>query len=154
LFLNTSLKIVPTHIFDTLCHEFHHARRYDGPGYGKTLFDGMIFEGLAMAFEEEVSGKKASSPAEFSARKNTQALINKTKGQFNRKKYSLDKWFYKDPSHELPEMAGYEMGYFIVKRYLSFANKKASELVLEDSDIFLEWINDTRGGNKVIKRTA
>ena len=40
----------------TIFHEWHHLARWRGPGYGKTLLEVMISEGLAQHFEVEVGG--------------------------------------------------------------------------------------------------
>ena len=37
-----------------LAHEFHHAARWDGPGYGTTLGEGLVSEGLACIFAREI----------------------------------------------------------------------------------------------------
>ncbi|HID67809.1 MAG TPA: hypothetical protein EYP31_06040, partial [Roseibacterium sp.] len=41
-------------ILRTLYHEFHHVLRWDGPGYGKTLGEALISEGLAQHFVHEM----------------------------------------------------------------------------------------------------
>ncbi|HVX47967.1 MAG TPA: DUF2268 domain-containing putative Zn-dependent protease [Candidatus Saccharimonadales bacterium] len=131
LYIDPAAEINESEIFNTLCHEFHHARRYDGPGYGNTLFDSIIFEGLATAFENEVSGGKAFISSTLRKRKNTRQLINKCKPHFNDTDFDHFKWFIRDKSGELPRWSGYEMGYFIVREQLAKQNKKASDLVLE-----------------------
>lgn len=39
-----------------LAHELHHSSRWDGPGYGKTLGEALVSEGLAGHFAQEVYG--------------------------------------------------------------------------------------------------
>lgn len=143
LFIDPSKTIDENEIYNTLCHEFHHAKRYDGPGYAKTLFDSLIFEGLAVAFEDEVSGGKGFVSSTLRKRNKTKQLIEKCKSHFNDTDFSYVKWFGKDESDELPYWAGYEMGYFIIREYLKNNNKKASELVLEPPKTFARAIIDS-----------
>ena len=41
----------------TLAHELHHAFRWQGPGYGSTLLQALVSEGLAQHFEAEFRGE-------------------------------------------------------------------------------------------------
>jgi hypothetical protein len=43
-------------VASTVAHELHHAARNQGPGYGKTLGEALVSEGLAQAFEAEMTG--------------------------------------------------------------------------------------------------
>jgi hypothetical protein len=40
-------------VASTVTHELHHARRWQGPGYGVRLIDSMVSEGLATLYEFE-----------------------------------------------------------------------------------------------------
>jgi hypothetical protein len=51
-----SSAVLPQHLALTLAHELHHTVRWKGPGYGHTLFQAMITEGLADRFCIEVLG--------------------------------------------------------------------------------------------------
>lgn len=137
LYIDTSIDINQKELFNTLCHELHHAKRYEGPGYGETLLDSMIFEGLAIAFEEEVSGKEAFMPSQLLARDDTENLLKRVKAHFEDKEFEYFRWFIFDDTGELPQWTGYEIGYYLVRRYLSNKNKKASEIVPEASSSFL-----------------
>lgn len=142
LYIDPSKAIDENEIYYTLCHEFHHARRYDRLGYDKTLFDSLISEGLAVAFEAEVSRGKGFISSTLRKRNKTKLLIEKCKAHFNDPNFSHYKWFISSKSNELPYWAGYEMGYFIVREYLTKHNKKASELVLEPPKTFAHDIID------------
>lgn len=137
LYVDPEFDITEQEIYNTLCHELHHAKRYDGEGYGKTLFDSMIFEGLAVAFEEEVSGSQAFMPSQLASRGDTESLVQKVKRHFDATDFEHFRWFIFDKSGKLPRWAGYEVGYYLVQQYLArHPNKKASELVLEASSSF------------------
>ena len=48
----------------------------------------------------------------------------------------MELFFNGNKSKNIPRWAGYEMGYFIVTRYMKLTNKKASELIYENVDNF------------------
>lgn len=147
LYIDGPKQIEESEIYNTLCHELHHAKRYDGPSYGDTLFDSMVFEGLATAFEDEVSGGKAFLPSELRKRLSTDDLIKKAFKDFLIKDFNHYRWFIYDDTKKLPRWAGYEMGYNIVSGYMLKNNKKASDLVLEGPDKFLEFVRGTLRGD-------
>lgn len=137
LYIDPAFDIDETEIFNTICHELSHAKRYDAMGYGETLLDSMIFEGLATAFEEEIGGKGAFLPAQLLAREKTEVLVGEVKSHFNDTNFDYQQWFILDSTHKLPRWAGYEVGYYLVRTYLARTNKKASELMLEASSRFV-----------------
>jgi uncharacterized protein YjaZ len=115
-------------ILRTLAHELHHCMRWRGPGYGRTLFEALITEGLADHFDIEVSGKApppwctALSPEQLSTYR-TLALK-----QAERMNYNHRAWFY-DESKEFPRWTGYSVGFALVSEYLrKFLKQKASKL--------------------------
>lgn len=147
LYIDSEKIIGENEIFSTLCHEFHHAKRYDGPGYGQTLFDSMIFEGLAVAFERECAKNKGFFSKELLKRKHTELLLDKYYSKFSTSEFDYFTWFIYDKTAELPRWTGYEIGYYIVRKYLEAKNKKASELALEDSSKFQKFTSDTLRGD-------
>jgi len=147
LYIDPLFNIEEDEIFYTLCHEFNHARRYDGPGFGKTLFDSMIFEGLATAFEDEISDHKAFLPTFLRNREDTIALLAKSEPSFQSTDFIYHNWFISDPNKVIPRWAGYEMGFYLVNKCIDSNNKKASDLVLEGSDTFLECVRDALRGD-------
>lgn len=132
-------------IFNTLCHELYHAKSYDGQGYGSTLLDSMIFEGLATAFEDEVSHGNSFVVKELNARNTSEQLLQKHRDELLGEDFNHFRWFIFDETKELPRWAGYEIGYHIVKKYLKKTNKKASELVIEDLSLIESFVDDTSG---------
>ena len=51
-------RYAPEPFIRTLVHELHHLIRWDGPGYGKTLGEALVSEGLAGHFVLQVLGGK------------------------------------------------------------------------------------------------
>ena len=129
-------------IFYTLCHEMHHAKRYEGPGYGKTLLDSVVFEGLATCFEAEVSDDKAFLVNHLSERDDVAELTQRVQEHLDDTDFNYYEWFINDPSGNLPRWTGYLVGYRLVKSYLAATNKKASEAVLEDVESIRKFIGD------------
>ncbi len=133
-------------LYYTLCHEMNHARRYDGEGYGKTLFDSMVFEGLATCFEGEVSGGKAMLYKYVTSHPDPKDLVTK---YFLKHMDSTDfmyrDWFIRDPTELRPRWAGYIAGTYVIAEYMAAKNKTAPELVLEASHDIREFVRDTLG---------
>lgn len=139
LSLNPVHKLDEDQIYYTLCHELCHAKRYEGPGYGQTLFDSIIFEGIAEAFEYEISKGKAYVPSVISQRKGTLNLIKKSAEHFSEQEYNHHHWFFNPETKDLPRWAGYQMGYYIVDRYVKANKKPVIDFVLEDAGTFLKF---------------
>lgn len=145
--VDASKELDEDEMYATLCHEFHHAKRYYGPGRGKTLFDNMVCEGLATCFEEEVSKGTAFLPNHLKALSYKLLLEQKVLSHFDDTGYNHYKWFIEDDSNELPRWTGYTIGYHIIHNYITAHNKKASELVLETSDTIRRFLRDTLKGD-------
>lgn len=142
-------KVTEQEIINTLCHEFYHSMSYDGPGYGKTLFDSMIFEGLATAFEEESAKGNSFLVRNLRSREASQALFAKHSNELDAEDFNHFKWFIYDETNELPRWAGYEIGFYIVRAYLEETNKKASEVILEDLNVIKSFADDALRGETV-----
>jgi len=143
LYLDGLKELDENEIFYTLCHELHHTRRYDGPGYGQTLFDSFIFEGLATAFEEAMSEGGTYLSTLLQQRTKTPKLIKETSKYFDDKDFDHRTWFITDKTKKLPSLAGYEIGFYIVRNYLALNNQTAADLVLTPTDIFHKFFLDT-----------
>lgn len=125
-------------VFATLVHELSHVKRAYGPWYGTTLFDYLVFEGLGVAFEEEVCGSHTYYPNHLRKLHNANQLIDTFAYMFD---YDDNQYDYMDfvlgnADKGIPEFAVYSMGLFIVDQYLTQTGKKASELLLEQAEIF------------------
>ena len=99
----------------TVAHELHHAERIvDGPGYGETLTEAIVTEGLADAFTVEVIPETPAAPW-------TRAL---GPGEVCRwwaraqtiGRYDHARWFF--GSGEVPRWTGYSIGFSLVRAYL------------------------------------
>lgn len=96
-----------------LGHELHHCLRHAGPGYGTTLGETLISEGLACQFEYELTGQLP-----FYAQASPQEMA----GYWDALKAAWQqpcdhaRWFF--GSGDLPRHLGYALGRWRVELYL------------------------------------
>jgi len=134
-------KISDDEIFATLIHELSHVKRAYGPWYGETLFDYMIFEGLALRFEEEIVGDKSYYPKFIRQQQNASGLIKKFAYMFDfdDEKYDYMDFVLGNKKLEIPENAVYIMGLKFLDDYLAKNPKVLPHaLLLEKSGVFRE----------------
>lgn len=144
LYVDSGVEISEDETFYTLMHEFSHAKRYEKQGYGETLFDSMIFEGIGVALEDEESSGQGSFLSNYIKDKDNRALFEKVASSFDEHDFDRFYWFIQE-SDDMPRWTGYRVGYYIVTEFMKKTNKKASELVLEDFDSFRKFVSDGLG---------
>ncbi|MDO8617312.1 MAG: DUF2268 domain-containing putative Zn-dependent protease [Candidatus Uhrbacteria bacterium] len=135
-------KMIGKELLPLLVHELHHAIRWRKPGYGSTLWEQMITEGLADHFSMEVTGAKI--PPRWSRALTVQQkkiLWRHAKLLLHHSPLnSVDHraWFFGSKEKKIPRWTGYTLGYDIVAAYLKTHPKaKASTLVDVPADLFL-----------------
>ncbi|MBB3965833.1 DUF2268 domain-containing putative Zn-dependent protease [Rhizobium metallidurans] len=114
----------------TLAHELHHAMRWDACGYGFSLGEALVSEGLADIFSETVTGVSAPPWASASINGSWPALLNQAE---HNQDYDHAAWFY--GTGELPRWAGYTIGYRLVRLY-GQANPEAAATGMVDTSPF------------------
>jgi len=139
----SSKKLSGDEIYYTLCHELHHAKRYQGTAKDKTLFDCVATEGLAVCFEDNMSSGASFISSYMKRQPYINLLVDKFIPNFDSTDYDDIKWFIEDTSKELPRWAGYIVGYHIISRYMAHTKKTAAELVLEPSEKIRKFVNAT-----------
>lgn len=118
-----------------VAHELHHAKRHRDPGYGGTLLEAMVSEGLADRFSMELLeiGERPWSTA-LNGGALTQWL-DQARAQFDSRNYSHADWFF--GSGSIPLWAGYSIGYRLVTDYLTAKpGESAARLVAEPAATF------------------
>ena len=134
-------KYALTHeLLASLAHEFHHAIRFRKPGYGNTLREAMISEGLADHFAMEITGRKESWPWSRTLSHAQKKLFLKRASREWRKQghYDHTKWFFGSSSPDIPRWTGYTLGYDLVETYLrAHPGTTASELVSAPASLFI-----------------
>jgi hypothetical protein len=105
-------------ILGVVAHELHHVARARGPGYGRTLGEALVSEGLAQCFEVE-----AGAPIPFYATSLPTDVLRqmeeRAREQAFAREYEHGAWFFgkrDDPSW--PRNAGYSLGFSLVESWM------------------------------------
>lgn len=96
-------------------HELHHAARWGGPGYGSTLGEVTVSEGLAGHFSLELFGGEPE-PWESLRSDEIQPHLLYLCENWHRTDYDHNAWFF--GTHYWPRWLGYTAGFNLVSRYL------------------------------------
>jgi hypothetical protein len=100
-----------------LFHEFHHALRWEGPGYGTTLGEALVSEGLAQRFLHEMMDCPPE-PFEVAVPDDVcEAWRRAAFAGFDDADYDHDAWFF--GTGEMPNWLGYTLGRRMVDRILA-----------------------------------
>lgn len=118
---------IETQVLRILAHESHHCLRWRSPGYGKTLYEAMITEGLADHFELEVTGKMPQPWSLALKDDKLQEMEEKAKPSYWAE-YDHSLWFYGTNVNEVPNWTGYSLGFKFVNEYIKITNEKPSNL--------------------------
>jgi uncharacterized protein YjaZ len=130
-------------VYETICHEMSHSLRWEKlPEYSKTLFDAMIFEGLAIAMEEKAveAVGQASKQYFLSEMQRTDQdaidrMIDELKESFESEQYDYNMVFFTG-NDTLPRWAGYRLGYYFVKQQLAKGDTSLEELTTASYSLF------------------
>jgi len=104
-----------------IAHELHHVARERSVGYGKTLGEVLITEGLAQAFEEFLYEDRKPLYAHYLSKKELATVWKKAEKNLGSKDFDHNEWFY--GSGNLKRWAGYSLGYDIVSQFLQTNSK-------------------------------
>lgn len=99
-----------------ISHELHHTVRWKAVGYGKTLLEVLVTEGLACRFEQEVWGGSPSPWASALSPAKQKKLAPRAQREYQRTDYNHGEWFFGMGS--IPRWAGYALGYQLIGAYL------------------------------------
>ena len=101
----------------TVAHEFHHVCRWQGPGYGRTLGEALVSEGLAGRFAAQLYGEAPEPWEDALAGDEASDLAAVAEARWTMSDYDHAAWFFGQGGH--PRWAGYTLGYRLVGRYLA-----------------------------------
>lgn len=105
-------------------HELHHAAKWDGSGYGPSLGEALVSEGLAGHFVLELFGGLPEPWEQLSASE-IRPHVTLAAKDWERTDYNHDAWFF--GRGDLPRWLGYSLGFHLVETFLSkHANNRAS----------------------------
>lgn len=107
-------RFAPDPFIRTLVHELHHLLRWDGPGYGKSLGEALVSEGLAGHFVLQVLG---GAPDPWDAVAPSEGLMRRASNEWSRRDYDHSEWFF--GSGAVRRWSGYGLGHRLVAEYLA-----------------------------------
>ena len=119
-----------------IAHEINHTARYEQQ---ETLLDALIFEGLAVNYEENWGGEHQDTPWGHALEPDQlKEEWQKAQKELNSPDYSHFVWFFGE-NQEHPNWTGYTLGTAIVKKYLELhPGEPMKELVKKPSQEILE----------------
>lgn len=125
-------------LLDTFAHELHHTARLQTVGYGETLFEAMITEGLADHFATEITERKDLHLWDKAFNlKQIAEWLRKADKEFDSKTYSHSDWFFGSKERGMPKWIGYSLGFYLVDNYFKkHASVKASTLYKTKAEEF------------------
>jgi hypothetical protein len=114
-----------------LAHEFHHCLRHAGAGYGATLAEALVSEGLADHFDREIHGGEGQIWNHALKAEQWPVLLRRAAQSLRMPCYSHKLWFFGTRpdrttvaacgavgANGYPRWAGYTIGYHLVGAYL------------------------------------
>lgn len=122
-------RLLREHLPPLAAHELHHARRWQGPGYGKTLLEALVSEGLADHFAIELLGVPVPPWSDALPRTETAHYLELAQTEFDSVKYGHPRWFF-GAGPGLPRWTGYTLGFRLVETYqAAHGGASAAQLV-------------------------
>lgn len=121
---NTALgagKAIQTYLPGMVAHELHHVRRDRLVGYGETLSEALVTEGLAQVYQEFLYPEVNVVYAHHLTTDEINKAWKKSKKEPNPKQYNHAEWFF--GTGALKRWTGYSLGYDIVRRYMKKRNE-------------------------------
>lgn len=130
-------QVIEEELLGILAHELHHCLRYRSVGYGKTLLNSLISEGLATYFEREMTGT-VRPWATALTQKEIHFWMNKAQKEFVSVNYDHRAWFFGSKEKKIPRWTGYSLGYKVVGDYLTKHPKMtAAKLHAKKAEAFI-----------------
>jgi hypothetical protein len=120
----------------TIIHELHHCSRWAGPGYGRTLLEALVSEGLAQHFEADFRGGVAPFYASSLSPADLESLSLRAIQEFDSQDYSHSDWFFGSVSKNIPKRSGYSIGFNLVGKFLRAHQSDAASYHQESAESF------------------
>jgi uncharacterized protein YjaZ len=117
IFLNKNGKNWKRYLKETIYHEFAHSVSNFYKGGEFSIGDGLIFEGLAEHFRENIIGGEHAPYSKALSIDEIKKYLNKLKPKLN----SMDLDLYMEVFFgvgEYPNWTGYSIGYYLIEKYL------------------------------------
>lgn len=119
-------------VAENIIHEICHAARWGkNDEWINSLFDGLVFEGIATYFEAEfIKNRQEKSIFIKDILKRTDSenknILKILRSHLDSNNYDYDTIFFYG-NKELPRWAGYSLGYYLVKKYLEKTGKSIED---------------------------
>jgi hypothetical protein len=110
-------QVLPERLPGILAHELNHCARWAGPGYGFTLLEALVSEGLADRFSIELLGVPVPPWCRAFPPDDTPRFLALAAPEFDSTTYQHGRWFFGGAG--LPRWTGYTLGYRLVEAYLA-----------------------------------
>lgn len=125
-------RVAPDHFRRTLVHEMHHLARWEGPGYGRSLGEALVSEGLAGHFVQQVLG---GPPDPWDTTRPGSGSLKQASALWARRDYDHGEWFM--GRGRMRKWTGYGLGHRLVADHLAEAEgQDAATLVHAPADSF------------------
>jgi Predicted Zn-dependent protease (DUF2268) len=129
-------QLLPERLPPLAAHELHHAKRWSGPGYGRTLLEAMVSEGLADHFSVELLGAAEPPWSDAFPRDQTERYLQLARPELDSTAYDHERWFF-GSSSTLPRWTGYTLGFRLVEAYQAgHPGATAAQLVNASATVF------------------
>lgn len=123
-------------IVSTMAHELHHCARMHSVGYGKTLLEALVSEGLADHFDIELNEREPNPWSIVLKEEEIDTLLQKASLEFESNNYDHAAWFFGSEDRGIPRWTGYSLGFKLVGSYMKKSGKSAAELVDTAAGLF------------------
>ncbi len=120
-------------------HELHHAKRFRGPGYGATLLEALVSEGLADHFAVVQLGAPPPPWTHAFPTASNEEYLEIARRELDSRDYDHARWFY-GASDDLPNWTGYTLGFQLIAEYLA---GHTSETAATLANAPAEWFRPT-----------
>ncbi|MEM7506087.1 MAG: DUF2268 domain-containing putative Zn-dependent protease [Pseudomonadota bacterium] len=98
-----------------VAHELHHVLRNAGPGYGTSLGEALVSEGLTGQFVQQLFQSGPEPWERAITREELAPHLERVERDWDRQNYGHDDWFF--GAGEQPFWFGYTLGYRLVEAY-------------------------------------
>jgi hypothetical protein len=116
-------------------HEIHHVVRWHVPGYGVTLLEVMVSEGLADRFAIELLGSPVPPWSQAFPESETAHYLDLARPELDSASFDRGAWLF-GTSPRLPRWTGYTLGYRLVEAYQARSGRSAAQLVHTPASVF------------------
>jgi hypothetical protein len=111
----------------TLAHELHHARRWQGPGYGQTLLEVLVSEGLACL--NGLDERRGRAPPYARADVDLEGPWARALPLLGRTDHRYDSWLFGLAAEGLPRWSGDTLGGELARHHLVRVGGSAADHV-------------------------